>query len=166
MKQYDVAIVLGHFYGPWGFSSRNLKRLGKGRELFNQHKVKYLMVTGATGWFNQTKTPLAILSKNYLLTQKVPAAKILVVVEPKNTIDEAIFSLKALKKRGLTSAIVVSSFDHLLRAKRIFKRVYPSNFQLDFVGSDYFSGFWSLLDLVLSPFAWSIYLWHRLFRSL
>src|SRR5574340_1527402 len=114
MEQHDAAIILGHFYGPLGFSSRHIKRLNKGMELFFQHKVKYLIVMGGTGWFNWTKTPLAKLTKEYLISQGVPPEKILTDDRPKNTLGEAIFSRKLLKKYGLTSATVVSSFDHLL----------------------------------------------------
>ncbi len=42
--------------------------------------------------------------------------------------------------------MIITSADHMPRAKRIFEEVFPSTYRLDFIISDSFCGIWSVVD--------------------
>lgn len=76
--QYDAVIVLGHSYLFDRFSSRHLKRLAKGLELYRAGQVKCIILTGGKGIaFNHTETPLAIWTRDYLVKAGIPAKDII-----------------------------------------------------------------------------------------
>lgn len=155
--QYDVGIILSHAYGPFGFSSRQKRRMNKGIELLKTDVVKFLMTTGGKGkLFNLTPNPLGQLVKNYLVKNGVDESKILVEDNSQNTYQNAKYTLSLMKKNNLSSAIIITSADHLPRAKAIFKDVFPHKFKIDFMISDFFSGLWTIWD-----FFWHIAGWIR-----
>jgi uncharacterized SAM-binding protein YcdF (DUF218 family) len=161
--QYDVGIILSHFYGPLiGFSNRQKKRMDKGIELLSKGQVRLLMTTGGTGLFNPTPRPFGQLAKGYLVKNGVSEHKILVEDRSVNTDQNAEFALELVKKENLKSAIVITSADHMIRAKRIFKEIFPQDFKIDFVISDYVSGIWTLWDCLWHTAAWIKYRVKRL----
>lgn len=155
--QYDAGIILGHFYSRLGFSSRQKKRMDKGAELLNEGKVKVLITTGGRGLFNLTSRPLGRLAKGYLIRSGVDEDKVLVEDKSVNTYQNAEFALEIMKKNNLKSASVITSAVHIRRAKRIFEDVFPKDFQVNFVVSDYVSGIWTVWDYLWAMAGWIKY---------
>ena len=155
--KYDVGIILSHFHTWFGFTSRQKKRMDKGIELLRKGKVRFLMTTGGKGVFNPTARPVGEWAKDYLVRNGVNERNILVENKSTSTEQNAKFALEIMRKNSLHSAIVITSADNMSRAQRIFKNVFPKNYNLDFVVSDYFSGFWSVWDFFWHAGGWVKY---------
>lgn len=85
-------------------------------------------------------------AKAYFIAHGVEPSQILVEDQSGNTIQNAQYALRLMQQRQLTSAVVITSADHMPRAKLIFAEMFPSSYALDFVISDTFCGFWSIFD--------------------
>lgn len=152
--KYDTGIVLGHVQFKKGPSARQKKRLNKSLSLFKQGEIDSIITTGGLGMFNRTNVPLARWAKDYLVEIGMPFSKVYMEEKSKDTIDNAKNALEIMKKREMKSAIVITSIDHIARAKVIFKDVFPKNIPLKFVVSDYHWGVLTFWDL-----AWQIGGW-------
>ncbi len=142
-----AGVILGHFYGFGGFSSRQKKRMNCGIDLLREGKVDYLVTTGGKGrLFNYSPISLGQLSANYLKERGVSEKKILIENKSVNTLQNAQFVLKILKDKGIKSLVVITSVDHLPKTKLIFRDIFPKEYKVEFVISDYFSGLWSIWD--------------------
>lgn len=130
----------------------------KGIELLNEGKVKFLITTGGKGrLFNLTSKSLGELTKDYLINKGVNPNKVLVENKSLNTAQNAKFALEIMKKNNFNSAIVITSAYHIGRAKKIFEEIFPKNFSLKFVSSDFFSGLWTIWDYLWNTGAWVKY---------
>lgn len=154
MNTWDVAIVLGHYDNRKGLTFRQIKRLEIAVELERKNKVGYIITTGRPGLYDK-KTPMGSRMKGYLIEQNVKAEKILEEKEAANTLENARNSLVLVKHHNFTSIVVITSFPHIFRAKRIFHRIFPSNMRIDFIISDFFAEpLVTVRDLVWELFAW------------
>jgi uncharacterized SAM-binding protein YcdF (DUF218 family) len=146
-KQYEIGIILGHIYTGFGYTGRQKKRMEKGSELLTEGRVKRLMTTGGKGMWRKTAPSMAEVARDYLVKrQGINAASILVEKESTTTRENAEYALRLIQEQNLDSLIVITSADHMPRARSIFLEVFPANFELDFVISDYFCGIWSIVD--------------------
>jgi uncharacterized SAM-binding protein YcdF (DUF218 family) len=145
-EPYDLGIILGHLYTGFGLTARQKKRMEKGIELCNNLYVKQLMTTGGKGMWKKTAPSMGEIARDYLIKQGIDTTRILVEHESVNTYQNATYALQVMQQHHLTSAVVITSADHMSRAKQIFLEVFPHHYQLDFVISDYFSGIWSVID--------------------
>lgn len=146
MQHYDVGIVLGHFYTGYSFTSRQRKRMEKVIELFASGRVSHIMTTGGKGMWKKTTPSMGEVARSYLVERGIEAGRILVEDQSINTLQNARSALRLVQEQGLTSALVITSVDHMPRARKIFGEVFPPAYQLDFVVSDYFCGVWSIID--------------------
>jgi vancomycin permeability regulator SanA len=116
----DVAVVMGNKVNEDGSPSKRLKyRLTCGLNLYNMHRVKYIMVTGGLGkegFYEGSKM------RDFLLTNHVPDSAIIVDNMGDNTRKSVENFTKIAKRRRFQSAIVVSQFYHITRSKMLFKR--------------------------------------------
>lgn len=145
-ETYDAGIILGHFYSGYSLTSRQIKRLNKGVQLFKEGKVNCLIVTGGKGMFNKNSPPLATLAKNFLVINGVQEKKIFYDEHSVNTVENAKFSLEIMKKNHLNSAVIITSADHMSRAINTFRKIYPESISLKGEISDSFAGIWSFFD--------------------
>jgi uncharacterized SAM-binding protein YcdF (DUF218 family) len=144
---YNVGIILGHIYTGFGYTGRQKRRMEKGCELLRTGRVERLMTTGGKGMWNKTAPCMAEVARDYLIQrQGIDSQCILVEKESATTLQNAEYALRLMQEQHLTSLIVITSADHMPRARSIFREVFPSNFTQDFVISDYFCGIWSLVD--------------------
>ena len=146
MQHYDVGIVLGHLYTGYSFTSRQRKRMEKAIELFASGRVNTIMTTGGKGLWKKTAPSMGEVARSYLVKRGVDAARILVEDQSINTLQNARYALCLMREHGLNSALVITSVDHMPRARKIFLEVFPPDYQLDFVVSDYICGAWSIID--------------------
>jgi vancomycin permeability regulator SanA len=114
----DVAIVLGAKVYPDGTPSTSLAdRLRTGIDLYQNGRVNYLLMTGATGveGFNE-----ALAMRDFAIEKGVPADRILVDDRGFNTRASARNCRPILDANGLSTALVVSHYYHLARCKLAF----------------------------------------------
>lgn len=157
-RTYDVAIVLGHFPYRQVISSRQKKRLAVAIELFNRGQTTCIITTGTFHTlFRRTPINVAALCKTYLIEHGIPETSIISEAASVDTASDAIYSFLHIQKQCFRSALVITSADHFLRAKRIFIHQAPCDVSIDFVISDWFSGWWTCSDLVWNFGGWIKY---------
>ena len=115
----DVAIVLGNKVNEDGSLSERLKaRLDKSIELFNQKRVKSIIVSGGLGkegfWEGKKM-------QDYLIENKIPAEKIWVDNYGNDTEKTVENSIRIMDSLNFKSAISVSQFFHQTRTKKLFR---------------------------------------------
>jgi vancomycin permeability regulator SanA len=111
----DVALILGSKVHRGGELSSGLeRRLQKGVELYRKHLVKALIVSGGLG---REGFQEADVMRDYLLKQGVPDQDILVDRNGDNTRLSAIHTRRILVDRNWHSAIAVTQYYHITRAK-------------------------------------------------
>lgn len=148
VNAYDAIIILGHSAGKSGISGRQKKRLDFAlKNITNE----ILIVTGGFGWFNKTNRALSDQCKDYLVSGGVPIEQVVNIPNSTNTLEDAKYSLEYIVHSNFTRVLVVTSADHMIRTKLIFKRLTPKNIKLDFAISDYWGGMVTFWDL-----AWHI----------
>jgi uncharacterized SAM-binding protein YcdF (DUF218 family) len=146
MEPYDVGIILGHISTGFGITSRQKKRMQKGVELFTTARITSVMTTGGKGMWKKTTPSMGEVARAYLISCGVKTSRILVEDQSINTIQNAKSALRLMQRQGFTSALIITSADHMPRAKRIFEEVFPPTYHLDFIISDSFCGIWSVID--------------------
>jgi uncharacterized SAM-binding protein YcdF (DUF218 family) len=151
-------VVLSHFYGLHGFSDRQLRRMNKGIEEFNKLKDDFIITTGGFGFFNHSDKSLGLRSKEYLLTKNIEEKQILFEGTSRDTVENFEKILPILLDNKITKIVVVTSVDHMLRAKLLAKRIIPKNIELRFVISDYHS----TLKVTIWDFFWHLGGWIKL----
>jgi vancomycin permeability regulator SanA len=116
----DVAIVFGSKVNPDGTASPRLAaRLDKAGELYRSGVIAHLIVSGGTG---KEGVDEAVAMKNYLVARQVPAASILVDSHGDTTADTAKNSTELMHLHGYKSALLVSQYFHIARARLAFKQ--------------------------------------------
>ena len=116
----DVAVVLGSKVEPDGRPSARLAaRLDTAADLFRRGLARVVIVSGATGaeGFDE-----AAVMATYLAGHGVPSASILPDHGGANTMATARNSAAIMTERGLHTAIVVSQYFHITRARLALKK--------------------------------------------
>jgi uncharacterized SAM-binding protein YcdF (DUF218 family) len=147
----DVGIVLGHIYTGFGYTRRQKRRMDAAAVLLRNGKVHWLMTTGGKGMWKKSAPSMAEVARDYLIAHGIPPSAILVEKESTSTVQNAQYALHLMQQHHLNSLIIVTSADHMPRAKAVFEEVFPSDYQISFAVSDTFSGVWSFVD-----FFWNI----------
>ena len=130
----DVAIVLGNKVNEDGTLSGRLKaRLDKSIDLFNQKRVKSIIVSGGLGkegfWEGKKM-------QEYLINNKIPAEKILVDNFGNDTEKTVENSIRMMDSLNFKSAISVSQYFHQTRTKKLFRKKGFGN--IESASPDYF----------------------------
>ena len=115
----DVGIILGSRIEDNGTPSPGLAaRLDRGAALFRQGFVKHIITTGERERNGYTEGEVM---RNYLSARGVPSDAIIAEDYAKNTWENARDSIVIMHKRGWHSAIIVSEFFHIHRARWFFR---------------------------------------------
>ncbi len=115
----DVAVVLGARVYPDGRLSLALSdRLDTAAELFREGRVRFVLVSGATGVEGVNE---ATAMRGYLLDAGLPEDRVLFDPEGVNTLATARNSRRMMDEQRLTSALIVSHYFHLARCKLLFE---------------------------------------------
>jgi vancomycin permeability regulator SanA len=116
----DVAVVLGNAVQPNGQPSPRLKaRLDKAVQLYRQGLFSNIIVSGGVGieGFDE-----AVVMKRYLMTQGIPNNHVFVDSDGRTTYLTAKHSAHLMKEKGWTSALVISQYFHIPRARLALKQ--------------------------------------------
>ncbi|MBX9696002.1 MAG: YdcF family protein [Cyanobacteria bacterium] len=95
------------------------ERVLRGVDLFKRGLAKYLILTG--GPAHNQYVEADVMAK-FAESKGVPANRIIEEKEARNTIENASRSVKIMRTRGWSKAIIVTSSAHLLRSNFIFSR--------------------------------------------
>ena len=118
-RDADVAVVLGAQVRSDGSLSLALSdRLDTAVELFREGRVRFVLVSGATGVEGINE---ATAMGGYLIDAGLPADRLLVDPEGVNTLTTARNARRLMAEHRLTSALVVSHYFHLARCKLLFE---------------------------------------------
>lgn len=118
-RDADVAVVLGARVYPDGRLSLALSdRLDTAAELFRERRVRFVLVSGATGveGINEARA-----MRNYLLEAGFPEDRILFDPDGVNTLATARNTRRMMSEQRLTSVLIVSHYFHLARCKLLFE---------------------------------------------
>lgn len=118
-EKADISIILGSKVNEDGTLSKRLeKRLETGIELYKNHRIKKILVSGGLGkegFYEADKM------KDFLISNAIPDSVILVDNYGNNTRLTVENSLKFQQKYKFKSIIVVSQYFHVTRTKKLFK---------------------------------------------
>ena len=117
--QADVAVILGNKVNEDGTLSERLeKRLETGVELYQNQRIKKIIVSGGLGkegFYEGSKM------KEYLISKNIPGSVIIVDNKGNNTRLTVENALKIKKRYDFKSLIVVSQYFHVTRTKKLFQ---------------------------------------------
>ncbi|MFL9835254.1 YdcF family protein [Chryseobacterium terrae] len=118
-KKTDIAIILGNKVNEDGtLSTRLEKRLETGIELYENHRIKKILVSGGLGkegFYEGDKM------KEFLVSKGIPDSLIMVDNHGDNTRLTVQNTLKLKSKIKFSTVIVVSQYFHVTRTKKLFK---------------------------------------------
>ena len=118
-KKADIAIILGSKVNEDGtLSTRLEKRLETGIELYKNHRIKKILVSGGLGkegFYEGDKM------KEFLVKNSIPDSVILVDNYGNNTRLTVENTLKFQEKYKFKSIIIVSQYFHVTRTKKLFE---------------------------------------------
>lgn len=118
-RDADVAVVLGAQVRSDGSLSLALSdRLDTAAELFREGRVRFVLVSGATGVEGINE---ATAMRGYLIDAGLPADRLLVDPDGFNTLATARNARRLMAEHRLKSALVVSHYFHLARCKLLFE---------------------------------------------
>ena len=116
----DVAIVLGNAVKADGQPSARLRaRLEKAVELYESGFVRQIIVSGGVGREGHDE---AVVMKHYLVERGIPESCVHVDSLGANTYLTARNASHIMQANGMTSAIIVSQYFHVPRARMALKR--------------------------------------------
>ena len=116
----DVAVVLGNTVQPDGTPSKRLAaRLNRALDLWENGTVEAIIVSGATG---KEGVPEGDAMRRYLVGQGVPVDRIIVDNAGVDTAATARNTASIMATRDYHSAIVVTQYFHIPRARLAMQR--------------------------------------------
>jgi vancomycin permeability regulator SanA len=111
----DLGVVLGNTVSPDGAPSPRLAaRLDRALELHREGVFHLVLVSGATGKEGRDE---AQVMRDYLLQHGVPEADVVVDSNGGTTFATAANARRLMQERGLHSALVISQYFHVPRAR-------------------------------------------------
>lgn len=118
-QKADLAVILGSKVNEDGTLSKRLeKRLETGIQLYQNHRIKKILVSGGLGkegYYEGTKM------KDFLISKGIPDSLIFVDNRGDNTRASVENTLQLKKKLGFNSIVIVSQYFHVTRTKKLFK---------------------------------------------
>ena len=116
----DAAVVFGNTVLPDGRPSPRLQgRLDRALEIHREGLVPFIIVSGGIGVEGHDE---AEVMKRYLVEHGVPAAAVHADGGGTNTLETARNASRLLAEKGMTSAVVVTQFFHVPRARRALRK--------------------------------------------
>jgi uncharacterized SAM-binding protein YcdF (DUF218 family) len=118
-NRYDVIVVLGAKPLPDGTGVPAMnRRVRRAVRLFHDGAANFLLMSGGR---NGHSTPEAELMRALAVKEGVPEENIVLESKSTRTLENALFSIKIMKKRGWSRILVVTDGFHLPRALFTFR---------------------------------------------
>lgn len=118
IRPSDVAIVFGNTVNSDGsISPRLAARLDTAVTLYHKDLVSRFIVSGSTG---KEGVDEAVAMKRYLVSRQIPADAVIVDSAGNTTADTAKNSVQIMRQHGYQSALLVSQYFHIPRARMAF----------------------------------------------
>lgn len=168
-KNYDIAIVLGGFSGLNKRNNQiqlngNCDRLFQAVSLYQQGRVKKILITSGNANLINNEVKEADLVKNFLHQICIPDSAVLIENQSRNTVENAKFSYTLIKKTMPNAKIVVvTTAWHIPRTKVIFKRFFGDG--LDYLPTNYAGQADYNFDDFIIPDAGVFGTWNMLFKE-
>jgi uncharacterized SAM-binding protein YcdF (DUF218 family) len=116
----DVAVILGNKVRRDGVPSPHLReRLERGLSLYREGSVRFLLVSGGLGKEGHQE---ADVMHDWLVRRGVPPERVVADPDGVNTFATARNTARVMRARGWRSAVAVSQYYHLARAKLALRR--------------------------------------------
>lgn len=116
----DLAVIMGNKVNEDGtLSTRLAKRVECGLQLYQQGRVKRLLVSGGLGKEGHYEGDKM---RDYLVKKGVPDSLIIVDNQGNNTTLSVVNTLQLQDSLQFKSVIVVSQYFHLTRSKMLFRK--------------------------------------------
>lgn len=120
-KKKHAFITLGLRLNENGYlENEAIGRLNKTLEAYNGQKESFIIVSGGNKKNNRTE---AKAMKEWLVRRKIPDHKIIEENESKDTVENAIYSMRIVNKEKFQSFSLITSDTHIKRAFILFKRL-------------------------------------------
>lgn len=120
IRPADLGVVLGNTVYPDGtLSPRLAARLDRALELRAEGVFQLVLVSGAIGKEGRDE---ALAMRDYLLQRGVPSGDIVVDSNGVSTYATAANAQRLMQQRGLHSAVVISQYFHVPRARLALRR--------------------------------------------
>lgn len=130
-KTFDVIVALGYPALDNGNPSPMLKqRTIEAIKLFKEHRAEYLIFTGGAAHNSYVE---ANVMAELAHSMGVPPDKIILETKARNTCQNALNAVEIMQQRNWHSAIIVTSPNHLKRARYLFAH-YPIRFAVSSSG--------------------------------
>lgn len=148
------------------FFNKGADRITHALQLYNEGKIKKILITGGQGLNPVNPQSEAEVLKRFLLMTGVPEVDVMIEDQSKNTRENALFTKKFLEEKGIDTSqefILVTSAFHMKRSKACFDKVglQTSTFPTDYYSND------TKYDIptLFFPDPYSIFIWHKLVKE-
>jgi vancomycin permeability regulator SanA len=153
----DLAIVLGSKVHPDGTPSSGLqRRLERAAQIYRSGSVKAILVSGGRGAEGREE---AAVMHDVLVASGIPSDKILVDRTGNNTRLTAIHAREIIQAHGWHSAVVISQYYHVPRAKLALRQQGIA--QISGAAAQYRFAWTDPISIIREFAGWYTYLLHR-----
>lgn len=120
-KENHAIVILGYALAENGVMRAPLiERLNQGLKLANKNLNSKIIVTGGVPKGGVTE---AYLMKKWLVSKGIKEERIFIEDKAKDTVGNALYSVKIMKNLGIENLTVISSASHMRRALTVFKEM-------------------------------------------
>ena len=137
-NNYKYGIVLGG-YSSYNKTTEHIDfndrgdRLISAIELYKLKKIEKIIISGGNGGLINNKTKESEWSKNFLINMGVQRKDILLESNSRNTIENAQYTARLIKKDISKESLLITSADHMRRANFCFLK---NNFKIETYPTD------------------------------
>ncbi len=142
IEQYDIGIILAGVVQTTMkprdrvYFSKGADRVTHALQLYKEHRISKILVTGGTGFLIGEKVAEADLIRDFLLLAGVPDQDVIIENESRNTRENATNTAEIIQARFPSAKLVlITSAFHMNRAEGCFRKVglevkcFPTDFR-------------------------------------
>lgn len=144
LPTYDVGIVFtgvtkgGKRPNDRVYFDKGADRITHTLQLFNQGKLKHILISGGSGFEKYPQTYAAVRLKSFLLMAGIPDSVITVETEAVNTFENAVNSAEILNRKFSNQKyLLITSAFHMKRSKLCLEK---QGITFDTFPTDYYTG--------------------------
>lgn len=132
-----IVVLAGHVVqasvrSPYGQISLTADRAWHAARLYRANKAPVVIASGGAVWDVPGKAPAAVVMRDFIVELGVPAAAVVLETESRNTRENAVNTAEIVRRRGITTVLLVTSAQHMPRAAEAFAKagmsVVPASF--------------------------------------